>query len=145
MWVHSDWLATITTRSLSGRWYQDRGTTRHTSASFLAHGVRHRGPLVSEHVSTLDAGQQLGLEREPDNDVNPRAIKIVDAGMHLGYVPDPLFDYVGAVLDGTPDATVTVVQSNPPDTNSHLRLLLRLEGSLKEGFPFDGLDWRTTA
>lgn len=120
-------------------------TTRQTSASFLAHGVRHRGPLVSEHVSTLDAGHQLGLERQPDNDVNPRAIKIVDAGMHLAYVPDPLVDYVGAVLDGTPDATVIVVQSNPPDTNSHLRLLLRLEGSLEEGFPFDGPDWRTTA
>ena len=100
---------------------------------------------MSEHVSTLDAGHQLGLERQPDNDVNPRAIKIVDAGMHLAYVPDPLVDYIGAVLDGTPDATVIVVQSNPPDTNSHLRLLLRLEGSLEEGFPFDGPDWRTTA
>jgi len=42
--------------------------------------------------------------------VNPRAIKIM-ARVHLGYVPDPLFGYVGAVLDGTPDAKL-VMQPN---------------------------------
>lgn len=118
--------------------------TGHTVASFLAHGVSHRSPEVSEHISTLVSGYELGLEREPDNQVNPLAIKVVDHGMHLGYVPDPLVGYVGDVLAGGA-ARLAVVQSNSPDTNPHLRLLLRLDGTIRGPFPFDGPDWTLAA
>jgi hypothetical protein len=116
--------------------------TGHTVATFLAHGVRHREPEASERISELKAGFVLGLEPEATNKVNPRAIKIVDRGLHLGYVPDPLVDYVSQVL-ATGSSTLAVVQSNSPDTNPHLRLLLRLEGTLRGSFPFDGRAWET--
>ncbi|WP_245908851.1 hypothetical protein [Mycobacterium neglectum] len=114
-----------------------------TSASFLAHGVRHRPETASEHISALTPGADIGLKLDPDNDFNPKAIQIVDGEVHLGFVPDPLVDYVGAVMThgGT---KVTVLQANPPETNPHLRLLLRLEGTVRP-FPFDGPEWRAAA
>ena len=118
-------------------------TSGHTSASFLAHGVRHRSEAASEHISTLLSGARLDLSREPDNEFNPRAIQVVDRGLHLGYVPDPLVDYVGAVMTGG-QAQLTVLQANTPKANPHLRLLLRLEGVV-DPFPFDGPEWRTAA
>jgi hypothetical protein len=69
----------------------------------------------------------------------------VSVSLHLGYVPDPLVGYVSEVLAGADGATLTVVQSNSPDTNPYLRLLLRLDGALRGPFPFDGPDWQTAA
>lgn len=119
-------------------------STGSTVANFLAHGVRHREPLASERISWLRPGHRLHLEPDPANEVNPGAVKIVDFGLHLGYVPDPLVDYVHAVLASGP-ATLTVAAANPPETHPHLRLLLRLEGMVRGPFPFDGPRWRTVA
>jgi hypothetical protein len=75
-------------------------TTGETSAHFLAHGVRHRGPEASDRLTGLSVGYRLGLEPDLANPVNSRAVRIVDRGMHLGFVPDPLLDYVESVIDG---------------------------------------------
>jgi hypothetical protein len=113
--------------------------TGETSSHFLAHGVRHRGPEASDRITTLSAGHRLSFERDPSNPVNPQAIRIVDRGMHLGFVPDPLLDYVHSVMaDGSYD--LTVVRANPAETHPHLRLLLRLDGHCRY-FAFDSPDW----
>jgi len=117
-------------------------STGRTTAAFLAHGVRHRGDEASRHIETLRPGDSLGLEPDPDNSVNPRAIKVVDGPLHLGYVPDPLLDYVWSL---EPGAVLSVVQANPAETNPHLRLLLRLEGACRGPFVFDGPDWAPAA
>lgn len=111
-----------------------------TSAHFLAHGVRHRGPGASERITRLSAGQRLGLAPEPENPVNSRAVRIVDDGVHLAFVPDPLLDYVHSVI-GSGAYDLTVVRANPAETHPHLRLLLRLAGQC-DAFVFDGPDWR---
>jgi hypothetical protein len=113
-----------------------------TIASFLAHGVRHREPEASERISELQSGYTLTLEKEPTNRVNPDAIRVMDGDLHLGYVPDPLVGYVAEVMLSE-DLNLTVVQSNPPETNPHLRLLLNLKGRVNGPFPFDGIDWHT--
>ncbi|MEP9390924.1 hypothetical protein ABLE92_11465 [Gordonia sp. VNQ95] len=111
-----------------------------TEAHFLAHGVRHRGAKVSEHITGLADDHVLTLLPDPTNPRDPRAIQIMDGDLHLGFVPSPLLDYVYSVLDGG-DHTLTVVRANPPETHAHLRLLLRLEGHC-EGFVFDREEWR---
>lgn len=115
-------------------------TTGDTSAHFLAHGVRHRGPEASERITGLPGGRRLSLEPDPANPVNSRAIRIVDDRIHLGFVPDPLLDYVHSVIDSGP-YDLTVVRANPAETHPHLRLLLRLAGRC-DAFAFDGPDWR---
>ena len=113
--------------------------TGDTSAYFLAHGVRHRGSEASDWIAGLSAGHSLGLEPDPVNPVNSRAVRIVENGIHLGFVPDPLLDYVHSVIaSGAYD--LTVVRANPAETHPHLRLLLRLTGRC-EAFAFDGPDW----
>ena len=114
-------------------------TTGETSAHFLAHGVRHRSVEASHRITALRAGHRLGLERDLENPVNSAAIRVVDRGMHLGFVPDPLLDYVHSVMtSGTYD--LTVVRANPAVTHPHLRLLLRLGGHCSS-FVFDSPDW----
>ncbi|HEY5858289.1 MAG TPA: hypothetical protein VIW24_30775 [Aldersonia sp.] len=79
------------------------------------------------------------MEPERTNEVNPRAVRIVDGTLHLGFVPDPLVDYVHSVIQrGAYD--LTVVRANPTETDPHLRLLLRLTGRCT-GFVFDGPEW----
>ncbi|RMB77487.1 hypothetical protein AYK61_14395 [Rhodococcus sp. SBT000017] len=113
--------------------------TRETTAHFLAHGVRHCDATAGAYISTLESGAPLMLETEPGNETNPNAVRIAGAGMHLGYVPDPLLDYVHAVmLYGT--CELTVVRANPPETHPHLRLLLSLTGRCDQ-FVFDKSEW----
>ncbi|CCQ13771.1 putative uncharacterized protein [Rhodococcus sp. AW25M09] len=113
--------------------------TRETSAHFLAHGVRHRGPDASSLISTLSPGDLLTLESEPGNETNPLAVRITGAGLHLGYVPDPLLDHVHSVMNYGA-CELTVVRANAADTHPHLRLLLRLSGRCEQ-FAFDKSEW----
>ncbi|WP_368834439.1 hypothetical protein [Mycobacterium intracellulare] len=117
--------------------------TGRTTARFLAHGVRYIAQSASEHISTLHPGDQLQLRPNLGNIANPNAIQIADGVMELGYVPDPLVDYVADVLSGGP-YTLGVVMANSADTNPHLRLLLHLDGLIAAD-TFDGPEWQTAA
>ncbi|MGV8871766.1 MAG: HIRAN domain-containing protein [Rhodococcus sp. (in: high G+C Gram-positive bacteria)] len=113
--------------------------THETTAHFLAHGVRHSGPAASAHISTLQPGSRLGLESDPSNTTNPQAIRIESAGIHVGYVPDPLLDHVHSVMS-TDASTLTVVRANPAYTHPHLRLLLSFTGRCEQ-FVFEKPEW----
>ncbi|MCA2245869.1 hypothetical protein JF781_26490 [Mycobacterium sp. WUMAC-067] len=115
-----------------------------TEARFLAHGIRYCTDEASRAISALTRDAVLGLQRVPDNPVNSLAVRITHRHLHLGYVPDPLIDYVSAVISGG-QARLSVVQANSPETNPHLRLVLRLGGVLRGPSPFDGPQWRTAA
>jgi hypothetical protein len=104
----------------------------HTSCLFLVHGVRHIDG-ASDAVGRLHQGQQLALQPEPDNPTDPDAVLVTDDGTRLGWVPNPLLDYVRAVMS-TGDARLTVVRANSPEFGHHMRLLVRIEGTLPEGF-----------
>jgi hypothetical protein len=117
-----------------------------THCTFLVHGVRHIGDGASERIARLAAGDNLRLVHESDNKVNPRAVLVSDLdGQRLGWVPNPLLDYVHAVRDqGEP--TVSVVRANGPEAGPHLRLLVRLAEVVPVGYvPFAGADWETAA
>lgn len=98
-----------------------------TECTFLVHGVRHIEG-ASEAIDRLHRGQQLELQREPDNPRDHDAVLVTTDGSRLGWVPNPLLGYVRAVM-ATGDVTVTVVRANPREFGHHMRLLVRLEGS----------------
>lgn len=104
----------------------------HTQCIFLVHGIRYQ-PGASEAIDQLTTGQALDLVREPDNEYDPRAVLVTSDGSRLGWVPNPLVDYVGAILS-TGDARLTVVRANPSDFGHHMRLLVRVEGRLPDGY-----------
>lgn len=105
-----------------------------TSSLFLVHGVRYQ-LNASDRISSLSPDERLLLVDDRDNHESERAL-LVTATDHvpLGWVPDPLLDYVHAVRS---DATHTlrVVRANGPSVGPHLRLLARIEG------PINSADW----
>lgn len=98
----------------------DPAARRHEGAFFVS-GVRYK----DFDLSSLQAGQQLKLIDEPDNEINPRAVLLAADGSELGWVPDWLvddlhsFQMVGGVV------SVAVEQVNE-DAPPHLSVLCRL-------------------
>jgi hypothetical protein len=98
------------------------------SLPFLVHGIRH---LTSEERAAIDdlkSGDRLELRCESDNEVNERALLVMQSGGRLGYVPDPLLDYVHRIMERPFELVVDRV--NPPEAGMHMRLLVRLTGEL---------------
>lgn len=103
------------------------------SLPFLVHGIRH---LTSEERAAIDdlkPGDRLELRLETDNEVNERALLVRKRGVRLGYVPDPLLDYIHRIRE-RPFALV-VDRVNPVEAGMHVRLLVRVTGELVVWFP----------
>lgn len=113
------------------------------SMLFFAHGVRHMSPRAQEAISRLRRGERLQLVAEPSNPVNNRALLVADdSDLTLGYVPDPLVEFVHEVRE-RPHRLV-VERANGPDVPYHHRLLIRLDGSVEpRRTPFSGPGWET--
>jgi hypothetical protein len=114
-----------------------------TSCTFLAHGVRYHAG-AEERIAKLNIGDDLLLVDCPENEFNHLAIAVAsDDHIKLGWVPDPLLDYVHDVRDqGGEHATVLRANGGPIDP--HLRLLVQLTGRLPIGSqPFTGPEWET--
>ena len=112
-----------------------------TDCLFLVHGVRH-APGADLVLSRLRRGDRLTLLDDAQNPVNPLAIVVADdASAPLGWVPDPLVDYVRHVREHGA-ARLQVERANGPEFGHHLRLLVHLEGTVEPGYrPFSGPEW----
>lgn len=95
---------------------------------FLVHGIRHLTQSERTRIDSLIEGQPLQLRPEPDNPKDARAVLVTDEGQRLGYVPGPLLDYVHPILGG--EHSLTVERVNPAEAGFHMRLLVRLAGTL---------------
>lgn len=50
-------------------------------------GMHFRGAEMVEYASALQGGEELSLEREPENQYDQNAIKVLtNDGTHLGYI-----------------------------------------------------------
>lgn len=110
-----------------------------TCCTFLADGVRHLD-RAGELIENLRPGDEVLLVEDPDNLVNPLAIKVANQDRAPpGWVPNPLLDYVHeARCYGSHQ--LTVVQANGPEVGPHLRLHVRLDGHVDPGYrPFADL------
>lgn len=97
---------------------------------FLVHGIRYLTAAERDRIDLLKVGDQLTLRCEPENPVNERALLVTQDGARLGYVPDPLVEYVHDVIKG--DHELVVGRVNPAAAGLHMRLLVRLTGLLGE-------------
>jgi hypothetical protein len=98
------------------------------SLPFLVHGIRYLTPEERAAIDDLRPGDPLELRREKDNAVNERALLVRQSGDRLGYVPDPLLDYVHQIMERPHELVVARV--NPVAAGMHMRLLVRLTGEL---------------
>ena len=98
------------------------------SLPFLVHGIRHLTPEERSAVDDLQPGESLELRCETDNEVNERALLVKQGGDRLGYVPDPLLDYLHRIMERPYELVVD--RLNPVEAGMHMRLLVRLTGEL---------------
>jgi len=98
------------------------------SLPFLVHGIRHLTSEERAAIDDLERGDLLELRCETDNEVNERALLVKQSGDRLGYVPDPLLDYIHRIIERPFELVVERV--NPVDAGMHMRLLVRLTGEL---------------
>jgi len=114
-----------------------------TRISFLVHGVSHAGSF--DHIGQLAAGDRLELVDDPGNPVNARAVLVSSAGeRRLGWVPDPLVEFVRHVRDR--GAELRVLRVNPVELGPHQRLLVELSGHADPlTAPFAAADLETAA
>ncbi len=107
-----------------------------TSHVFVVRGLRFAlpEPPVRERVlSGLERGTPLSVRPDINNPVNPAALRLeTPAGQAVGWVPDALVPYVGAVMGGAVGELV-VRRRNGPDQPPHLRLLAEVRGTLPDG------------
>lgn len=108
---------------------------------FLVHGVRH---VLGDEPSPVDAGDELVLDDDPTNPVNPRAVLVSSTtGRHIGYVPDLLLGHLTVLREHGP-VELRVEHANGPEAPPHLRVLVRLEGVAPPGYrPMNGAGWET--
>lgn len=103
-----------------------------TSSVFAVRGLRFAMPdpqLREQVLSRLTQHEPLTVREEPDNEVSRRALQVrLPQGALLGWVPDPLADYVRRVV--MRGGTLRVQRCNGPDQPPHQRLLVRVDGEL---------------
>lgn len=80
------------------------------------------------HIGSLASGNALRPVPEPDNPVDEEALLVCDHGHRLGYTPRPLLPYVHQIIRD--NYRLTVDRVNPESAGFHVRLLVRLEGTL---------------
>lgn len=94
---------------------------------FLVHGIRHLSDDERARVDALRPGDQLELRCDSDNEFNDRALLVTREGSRLGFVPDPLVEYVHQIITG--DHQLTVERVNSASAGFHMRLLVTLRGT----------------
>lgn len=119
------------------------GDDGRTSTVFLVHGVSHL-PGAADRIADLQTGDELLLIDDETNPINPRAVLVAATDRRLlGWVPEPLLEYVRLVRSAS-ESRLTVVRANGPEVGPRLRLLVRLGGGSPDSCqPFTGPDWQT--
>jgi hypothetical protein len=112
-----------------------------TTCRFLVHGIRHLNDGV---LPQLQLGERLALRDQIENAKYPDAILVcTQDGRDLGWVPDLLLEHLRA-LRRTGDVRLSVERVNGPEVPTHLRLLVRLDGTVPPGYqPMTGPQWET--
>ena len=77
---------------------------------FAARGV-NQAPGAPELIERLEPGEQLAVNAEPHNPVNPKALALARRdGTHIGYVPDYFATELGAVGASAEDFAASVAR-----------------------------------
>lgn len=102
---------------------------------FLCRGVRHQDGAEAA-IATLAVGDRLHLEVQPDNPVDPQAIRLrTDGGAYVGWVPAYLVNFLhrAARLAGGLQQIDVHVEHRNTEGPWHLRLLCTMASPMPIG------------
>lgn len=75
-------------------------------------GTHFRGSEAKRICNSLDIGDEVQLEREPDNSYDANAVAVYAEGEHIGYIPAANNLQLALALDDEREAVATVIGWN---------------------------------
>lgn len=79
-----------------------------TFSNVFVKGMHFRGEAAKAYAEAMQPGDNLTIEREPDNQYDANAIKVITPnGMHLGYLAKEDAAWIAGWLDEGFEFTVT--------------------------------------
>ncbi len=126
--------------------HPERAPDGRLTTLFFVRGIRHLDG-TSEAVSEVREGDELELEDEPGNPVNPQAVPVnTRTGRRVGWVPDCLVGTVHELRELGSAVEVTAEHVNPESSPPHMRLLCRLRAPWPDGYePLTGPEYQPIA
>lgn len=82
-------------------------------------GTKYRGAKVVQLVESLTenhCGEHVSLEREPNNHVDPNAIKVIWGGEFLGYVPAHVAKILAPIIDSEEIGAARIISTKRSST-----------------------------
>ena len=76
-------------------------TSPATFNDIIIRGMHHRGAFAKQYVAALEPGDILHLEREPDNQHDSNAIKVLtpEDHQHIGYIGGEHTQFIAYYID----------------------------------------------
>lgn len=71
-------------------------------------GANFRPAAVKEQITNLEIGDTLTLERDPENEYDYNAVKVLFEGEFIGFIPKTDNAFLASWLDAKKSYTVTV-------------------------------------
>lgn len=112
---------------------------------FWVHGLRHLPPELQLQTQALTPGGYVIPIPEPDNPVDPYAIRLLShqSGHSIGYIPSYLLDDAHTLQETCEICHISVERINPPTSPLQQRVLCRLESCWPDGFtPYSSLRYQ---
>lgn len=103
-------------------------SSRTITAEVPVHGLRYqKAGLSLMDEGGVSVGDLLQIVPEPENTSDERALSVrTSEGVHLGYVPAPILDYLERTGMRTAGATASAIHVNPSNYDHHQRLIFRI-------------------
>lgn len=96
-------------------------------------GAQFRPSEAKDLIRSLTIGDEVQLEREPDNAYDEWAIKVLKDGVHIGYIEAPVAkDWAGFLDDGFEVVSAEIL-SFLNSLKPHLQVTISDEGGDADG------------
>ena len=98
-------------------------------------GIYYRTKLAKETVPDLTADSVIKLRKEPSNEYDPCAVKVMYERIHLGYVPASVSEKITTLIDGKAIKKIVVKYAGDArletwdDPDPYLTLTIYYDGS----------------
>ncbi len=114
---------------------------------FFLHGWRYVDKLAKYQIKSLEIGEDLRIQIEPENTVDNRALKILTGDdRKIGYAPRYLNKELSHVVQSQQVKRLSVIQINKElRVPANQRVLLEMEGSFTDHVPMESEEFKPLA
>lgn len=111
---------------------------------FFLHGWRYVEKCAQERIRSLEIGENLKIQLEPDNPVDSRALKILtNDDCKIGYTPRYLITDLSNAVKSQQVKSLSIIRTNFEQlVPSSQRVLVEMEGFFTDHVPMESEDFK---